>query len=111
MIAATVLALAASLAACAAPSVSASASMPREVDVRIIVKLLQPSGDTAAIAADAARRAGVEVTYAAAVSGVWHALVLHCPDAAACTAATVRLRDSGAYADVEIDGRKRRAVM
>jgi hypothetical protein len=97
------------LAACAAPP-SAAATAP-EFDVRVLVKLAHPSDDTAAIAAEASRHAGVPVRYAASVSSAWHALSLRCPDAAACDAAIGRLRQSGVYAAVEPDARKQRAVM
>jgi hypothetical protein len=97
------------LAACAAPSSAAAAG--QEFAVRVVVKLAHPSDDTAAIAAEASRQAGVEVRYGAAVSSAWHALSLHCPDAAACEAAIVRLRQSSVYTAVELDARKQRVVM
>lgn len=98
-------AAATALAACAAAP-SASSAIPL-TGLRVIVKLAQPDGDPAAIAAAAAQRAGVPVRYAASVSAEWHALMLQCADAAACDAAIVRMRRSGAYASVEIDGHKR----
>jgi hypothetical protein len=97
------------LTACAAP-VAASAAA-EGVDTRVLVKRAQPGGDTTAIAAEASRLAGLPVRYAASVNGVWHALVLHCVDAAACDAAMVRMRRSGVYAAVELDGHKSRAAM
>jgi hypothetical protein len=97
------------LIGCDAPAVAA-ASAPT-FDARMLVKLARPSVDAAAIAAEATRQAGVPVAYAASVSAEWHALILHCPDAAACDAAITRMRQSGSYADVEPDARKRRAVM
>jgi hypothetical protein len=97
------------LMGCAVPA-AAAASAP-SFDARVLVKLTRPSADAAAIAAEATRQAGVPVTYAASVSSDWHALYLHCPDAAACDAAMARMRQSGSYADVEPDARKRRAVM
>jgi hypothetical protein len=97
------------LTACAA-SVAASAAA-EGVDTRVLVKLTQPAGDTTAIAAEASRLAGLPVRYAASVDGVWHALVLHCADAAACDAAMVRMRLSGVYAAVALDGHKSRAAM
>jgi hypothetical protein len=100
---------AASLVAGTVPA-RAAASAPG-FDARVLVKLTQPSEDTAAIAAAATRLAGVPVSYAASVSAQWHALSLHCPDAAACDAAIDRLRQSGSYVVVEPDTRKRRAVM
>lgn len=89
------------LSACAAPASGG-------VDVRIVVKLTEPSKDMTAIAEEATRRAGVPATYAAGVDPIWHALVLHCVDAPACDAAVLRLREaSNVYATVERDGRKR----
>ena len=99
-----------SLPASAAPA-EASPVAPASVQVRVIVKLNQPSGDADAIAADAARRAGVPVRYAAAVNGAWHALSLQCADAAACDAAIDNMRKSGAYSSVELDSKKRHAAM
>lgn len=97
------------LAACAAPASAGASSL--EVDARVLVKLVHPSDDHVAIVTEASRHAGVPVRYAAAVSSAWHALSLHCPDAAACDAAIARLRQSGVYAAVEPDARKHPAVM
>ena len=70
------------------------------------VELARPSDDADAIAAEAARIAGVPVTYAAATSSTWHALTLHCAGAR-CDAAIARLRAADTlYQAVEIDGRK-----
>ncbi len=92
------------LGACAA----APAGDAARVSVRIIVKLVRPSEDGAAIAAEASRVAGVPVGYAAAVSPLWHALGLRCVDVPACDAAIARLRDAtGTYQAVELDERKR----
>ncbi|MEO8836957.1 MAG: hypothetical protein ABI364_09485 [Caldimonas sp.] len=97
-------ALAAVLAACAPPRGLAAGGA---VDVRVLVKLVHGSEDAAAIRAEAARLAGVPVSYAAAVSPSWHALALHCADAAQCAAAIDLLRGAGAtYQAVEIEGRK-----
>ena len=95
------------LAASAAPAVADAAE---GFNLRVIVKLPAPSGDTAAIAAEASRQAGLPVTYAAAVDGTWHALQLRCADRAACDAALARLRHSTRYLAVELDGRKRRMM-
>jgi len=95
--------------ACAQPAAGTSA--PKGVDVRILVKLVQPSDDSQAIATQASHAAGVPVGYAASVSSSWHSLSVHCVDAAACEAAIARLRQNSAYAAVEPDGRKQRAVM
>ena len=100
---------AAALAACAAaaPKDFAADATP----LRVMVKLVRPSEDAAAIAAEAARVAGVPVTYAAATSATWHALALHCAGAAECDAAVARLRGAGAsYQAVEIEGRKSRSA-
>ena len=85
--------LSCALAACAAP-------------LRVMVKLARASEDANAIAAEAARVAGVPVNYAAAASPTWHALVLRCA-AAQCDAAIARLRAADTlYQAVEIEGRK-----
>jgi len=95
--------LASSLAGCAGPRETVAEGAP---SLRVMVKLARPSDDANAIAADAARVAGVPVTYAAATSTTWHALVLHC-SAARCDDAIARLRAAGtAYQAVEIDARK-----
>lgn len=99
-----------SLPASAAPTAGSDVA-DASVQVRVIVKLNQPSSDAGAIAADASRRAGVPVRYAAAVNGAWHALSLECADAAACDAAIDSMRKSGIYAAVELDGKKRHAAM
>jgi hypothetical protein len=92
------------LSACAAPATATAAP-----GLRVLVKLVQPSEDLVAVAAEAGRRAGVPVRYAASVSASWHALELQCGDAAACDAALERLRRaSEVYQSVEIDGRKHR---
>jgi hypothetical protein len=95
------------LAASVAPSVADAAD---GFNLRVIVKLAAPSGDTAAIAAEASRQASLPVTYAAAVDGTWHALQLHCADRAACDAAFARLRLSARYLAVELEGRKSRMM-
>ena len=95
-------ALATALAACAAPVDPAGG-----VEVRVIVKLVQPSENGAAISAEASRQAGIAVSYAAATSPSWHALSLHCATASQCEAAIARLRAASAvYQAVELDGRK-----
>jgi hypothetical protein len=94
------------LAACAAASDPAADG---GVDARVMVKLVRPSDDPAAISAEATRRAGVAVTYAAAASPAWHALALHCASAAQCETAIARLRAAATiYEAVEIEGRKTR---
>jgi len=95
------LAAGASLAACAVAGTPA-------VGVRVLVRLVEPSADAAAIGALASRHAGVPVTYAAAAGPAVHALALQCGSAAQCDLAVARLRDAGTvYASVEIEGRKK----
>ncbi len=101
--AAAVCVLASALAACAAPRQSAGDGA---ASLRVMVKLTRASDDANAITAEAARVAGVPVTYAAATSATWHALFLHCAGAR-CDAAISRLRAADTlYQAVEIDGRK-----
>ena len=81
------------------------------VDLRVLVRLVQPSTDAAAIRAAASRHAEVPVTYAAATSASWHALALHCESASQCDAAVGRLRAATAtYSAVEIEGRRQKAA-
>ena len=96
--------LASALAACAAAPREAASAVA--VPLRVMVKLVRGSEDANAIAAEASRVAGVPVSYAAATSSTWHALLLHCAGSQ-CDAAIARLRAAGAtYQTVEIDGRK-----
>ena len=96
------------LSACAAPvDVSASPA----ASLRVMVQLVHASEDARAIAGQAEQVAGVPVSYAAATSPTWHALALHCADAAACDAALARLRAAHTtYQAVEVDGRKTRSM-
>jgi hypothetical protein len=97
------------LSACAAP---APAAEPGAVEVRLMVKLVRPMQDASVIAADASRVAGVPAHYRSMVSASWHALSLRCADAAACDRAIDRLRqEKTTFEAVELDGRKRGAVM
>jgi len=97
------------LSACAAP---AAESAPGPVEVRLMVKLARPSDDQAGIAAEVSRVAGVPASYRSLVSANWHALSLRCADPSACDAAIDRLRQARAsFEAVELDGRKRGAVM
>ena len=94
------------LGACAAMP---SAAAPHEL--RVLVRLVQPSTDAAAISAAAARHAEVPVTYAAAISPTWHALSLRCDQPGQCEAALERLRGaSTAYAAVDLDGRREKTT-
>lgn len=101
-------AAAGALSACAAPAGSAGGP----VEVRLMVKLTRPSDDRAGIAAEVSRVAGVPASYRSLVSANWHALSLRCADPSACDAAIDRLRQARAsFEAVELDGRKRGAVM
>jgi len=85
---------------------------PGPVEVRLMVKLTQPSDDRAGIAAEVSRVAGVPASYRSLVGANWHALSLRCAEPAACDAAIDRLRRAPAsFEAVELDGRKRGAVM
>ena len=100
-------AAAGALSACAAP-----AAGPAQVEVRLMVKLTKPSDDSAGIAAEVSRVAGVPASYRSLVGANWHALSLRCAEPAACDAAIDRLRRAPAsFEAVELDGRKRGAVM
>ena len=95
--------LASALTACAAPR---QAAADGAATLRVMVELTRPSEDADAIAAEAARVAGIPVTYAAAASPIRHALFLHCAGAR-CDAAIARLRAADTlYQAVEVDGRK-----
>lgn len=99
------------LSACASPPPSPAAE-PGGVEVRLMVKLVRPAQDGAVIAADASRVAGVPAHYRSMVSASWHALSLRCADASACDRAVERLRqEKTTFEAVELDGRKRGAVM
>jgi hypothetical protein len=103
--------LAGSLAAGAdgAPHELAAAAKP--ASLRVMVKLVHASEDANAISAEAARIAGVPVTYATATSPAWHAISLHCASVAECDRAFARLRGASAtYQAVEIDARKSRSA-
>ena len=103
------MAAAGALSACAAP---AAEPVTAPVEVRLMVKLTQASDDRAGIAAEVSRVAGVPASYRSLVSANWHALSLHCADASACDAAIGRLRQARtSFEAVELDGRKRGAVM
>ena len=101
-----VVASAVALAACVSPVAAPAA--PGALDVRVLVELVQPSDDGAAIAAAATRLSGVPVRYAAAVSPLRHALVLQCASAIACEGALQSLRAaSGVYKEVAPDEKMR----
>src|SRR3982750_3752032 len=93
----------AALTGCAAVPARDAAALAEAAPLRVMVKLVHGSEDSAAIGAEATRIAGVRVTYAAATSPSWHALALHCTSTAECDAAIARLRAAGAvYQTVEI---------
>jgi hypothetical protein len=102
-------ALAAALTACVAAQPPVAGPASEAAPLRVMVKLVHGSDDRAAIGAEATRIAGVNVSYAAATSPLWHALALHCVSAAECDAAVARLRAAATvYQAVEIEGRKTR---
>ena len=76
--------------------------------MRLIVKIIQPSEDGAAIAGLVSRSAGVPARYLTATSAAWHAVALECDGARACEAALKRLRaDRRHFEAIERDERKR----
>jgi hypothetical protein len=101
-------AAAGALSACAAPVGTSGGP----VEVRLMVKLTKPSDDKAGIAAEVSRVAGVPAGYRSMVSASWHALSLRCSDASSCDSAVDRLRQArSSFEAIELDGRKRGAVM
>lgn len=95
---ALVASLTSGLLACAAQVPQAAPGSATEM--RVLVKLIRPSADTQAIAAQVAAAAGTPARYLAATSAQWHALALECPDTAACEAALRRLGADGATFEV-----------
>ena len=92
-----------SLTACA------GSPAPRTVERRVLVQLVQPSADAAAVSAAATRHARVPVSHAAAASPAWHALALRCESTDECEAAIERLRAARSiYAAVELEGRRQK---
>jgi hypothetical protein len=76
--------------------------------MRLIVKLVQPSEDRAAIERLVSQSAGVPARYLAATSAAWHAVALDCDGTSACEAALTRLRaDRRHFEAIERDERKR----
>ena len=91
--------LAASVLACAHESL---------VELRVLVKTTQPA-EPEAVAAQAARSAGVPARYVSAASPQWHALALSCRPAD-CDAALQRLgADRARFEVVQADERKQRS--
>jgi hypothetical protein len=94
------------LAACVASVPAAGVAMA--ADLRVLVKLRQPSEDGAAIAAQVSAAAGTTARYLAASSPQWHALMLQCADVQTCEAAFLRLgANQAAFEAVQRDERKR----
>ena len=95
------------LAACAAPVPAAAPAGP-VAELRVLVKLVQASSDTQAIAAQVAAAAGTHARYLAATSPQWHALMLVCAEPQACEAALRRLGENKtAFEVVQRDERRR----
>ncbi len=87
--------------------VSSCAADPA-MEQRIVVDLVRPSSDVAAIARHASEVAGVPAHYAASAGGTRHALVLQCGSVDRCGEAIARLRaDTDSYRDVDVDQRRR----
>jgi hypothetical protein len=94
--------------AAATVGLMACATEVPETELRVLVKLAQPSTDSAAIARLVSSRAGVTARYLGSSSLAWHALVLPCGGAAECDRLLQRLRaDRAALEAVERDERKR----
>jgi hypothetical protein len=103
MLGALALALAA-LSACTTPMAEADP----KAETRVLVKLVQPSSDAAAIARAVERAAGVPARYVASSSPQWHALALRCGAPGDCDAALQRLRaDRASFEAVQRDERRR----
>ena len=89
------------LAACAS-------ELTAPTPMRLLVKLAQPSTDSAAITAQARAATGRAVRYVAATSERLHALSVDCSEPADCDAVLQRLRaDTAFFETVQRDERKR----
>ena len=107
--AAAACAFATAFVACAAPT--PMNTVEESATLRIVVELVRPAVDGEAIAADAARIAGMSVRYAAAISPTRHVLFVQCGGSERCDAVLARLRANATlYRAVEIDGRKTRST-
>lgn len=94
----------AALAACGAPADAAAT----QADLRLLVKLKEPSDDGAAIARAASAAAKRSARYLSSSGGQWHAIVVRCTAGADCDAAIQRLRaDAATFESVERDEPKR----
>lgn len=103
------------VAACGAPASASMAAAPAAaagpVELRVLVKLAQPSADATAIARETSTAAGVPARYLSGTSPQWHALALHCASAAECDAAMRRLRaDAATFESIQLDERRRPAA-
>jgi len=78
----------ATMTACATPAGDAQPSG----ETRVLVKLVQPSTDTAAITRAVEQAARVPARYVASTSPQWHAFALRCGASDDCDAALERLR-------------------
>jgi hypothetical protein len=88
-------------------ALAACASAPAQ-EMRVLVKLAQPSDDVRAIAEQAGRSSGKPARYLAAAGGSWHAIALGCASSADCDAALARLQSDAAHFEaVQRDERKR----
>ncbi len=96
----------AALAACGAPADAASP----QADLRLLVKLKEPSADGDAIARAAGAAAKRPARYLSSSGGQWHAIVVRCVAGADCDASIQRLRaDAATFESVERDEPKRPA--
>lgn len=68
-------------------------------EMRVLIKLAQPTDDARAIAEHASRSSGKPARYLAAAGGAWHAVALACAGPADCDAALARLQIDGANFD------------
>jgi hypothetical protein len=98
---------AAVLTSIATLALAACAGVPAQ-EMRVLVKLVQPSDDVRAIAEQTSRSSGKPARYLAAAGGSWHAIALGCASIADCDAALLRLQsDSVRFEAVQRDERKR----
>jgi hypothetical protein len=94
------------LSACSTPAAPIDAG----AESRILVKLVHPASDPAAIAREVARAAGVPARYVASTSPQWHALALRCGAPRDCEAALGRLRADRALVEA-VQGDERRRIV
>ncbi len=74
----------------------------------VLVQLVRPSSDAAAVTVLVSEAAGRPARYVAASSTTWHSLYLRCDGPADCDAVLQRLSaDTGRIAAVQRDQRKR----